>query len=67
MTFFEGARNIADPPLRPDRLALGMLDIQQPRRSAWPERAMRRIRIGFWLTFWMFLGFSVTATIWVQS
>lgn len=67
---FEGARNHDDPelpPFHPDRLGLGMLDIQQRRqREAWPERMMRRVRVAFLITFWLFLGFAVTATIWVQ-
>lgn len=67
---FDGARNLDAPglqPLHPDRLGLGMLDIQPRQRSAWPEHAMRRINRSFWLLFWAFLGFAITGTIWVQS
>jgi hypothetical protein len=54
-----------------DRLACGGTiaapDVQIRRRSDWPERAMRRVHIAFWVAFWLLLGFAITATIWVQS
>lgn len=53
--------------LHPDRLACGgAIDVQTRRRSNRPERVMRRVHIAFWFAFWLFLGFAITATIWVQ-
>lgn len=68
---FDAMRNSDDPgidctgipPFHPDRLGLGMLDIQLRQRRVRPERVMRLVHIAFWLL----LGFSISGTIWVQQ
>lgn len=57
MSILYGARDNADPPLNPERLALSMIDIQiRRRRDPWPERVMRLLERWFWTVLLVMLS-----------